>query len=70
MVINTSKGIMMYEYHIKEVLKVYDGDTVTVIVDLGFEVSIKQSIRLLGIDTPEMRGESKQAAKKKNMVEC
>jgi len=62
MVINTSKGIMMYEYHIKEVLKVYDGDTITVVIDLGFDVSIKQSIRLLGIDTPEMRGESKQAA--------
>ena len=49
----------MYEYR-AYVRKVYDGDTITVDIDLGFEVILKnQKIRLHGIDTPEERGESK-----------
>jgi|TARA_E500000331_G_scaffold321978_1_gene336560 micrococcal nuclease len=49
----------MYEYR-AYVRKVYDGDTITVDIDLGFEVILKnQKIRLHGIDTPEVRGESK-----------
>lgn len=45
----------MYQYkaHIKSV---YDGDTCTAIVDLGFTVSVEVKFRLLGIDTPELRG--------------
>ena len=46
----------MYEYKAL-VTKVYDGDTITVDIDLGFGVCLKgQKIRLLGIDTPEIRG--------------
>ena len=43
----------MYEYAIKEVVKIVDGDTVDVIIDLGFNLSKKERIRLAGIDTPE-----------------
>ena len=46
----------MYEYK-ATVTKVYDGDTITVDFDLGFGIVLKkQKIRLLGINTPEVRG--------------
>ncbi len=46
----------MYEYK-ATVIKVYDGDTITVDFDLGFGIVLKkQKIRLLGINTPEVRG--------------
>jgi micrococcal nuclease len=45
----------MYEYHVKKVLKVVDGDTIDVDIDLGFSVSFAQRVRLAGIDTPESR---------------
>ena len=43
----------MYEYEIKEVIKVVDGDTIDVIFDVGFSMFRKERIRLDGIDTPE-----------------
>jgi micrococcal nuclease len=51
-----------YLYHYRaHVTKVYDGDTVTADIDLGFGVILKkQKIRLSGIDTPEVRGESRE----------
>lgn len=45
----------MYEYAIKEVVKVVDGDTIDVLIDLGFNLTKKERIRLAGIDTPESR---------------
>jgi len=45
----------MYEYKIKEVVKIVDGDTVDVILDLGFDMFKKERIRLNGIDAPESR---------------
>jgi endonuclease YncB( thermonuclease family) len=42
-------------YYVAEVVKVYDGDTCTCVVDLGFKLSIKIKVRLVGIDTPEIR---------------
>lgn len=49
----------MYTYK-AFVTKVYDGDTITVDIDLGFGVWLKnQTIRLLGINTPEIRGEER-----------
>ena len=45
----------MYEYKVKEVIKVVDGDTIDVVIDLGFSVSIKSRIRLAGINAPETR---------------
>jgi len=45
----------MYEYKSK-ILRVIDGDTVDVDIDLGFNVILSlQRIRLYGIDTPESR---------------
>jgi micrococcal nuclease len=49
----------MYEYK-AVVVKVVDGDTVDVDIDLGFNVWLKeQRIRLYGIDTPESRTRDK-----------
>ena len=49
----------MYEYR-AYVRKVYDGDTVTVDIDLGFDVVLKdQKIRLTKINAPEVRGEQR-----------
>lgn len=45
----------MYEYKIKEVVKIVDGDTVDIIIDLGFSLTKKERVRLAGIDTPECR---------------
>lgn len=45
----------MYEYRVK-VLKVVDGDTVDVDIDLGFGVWLRnERVRIMGIDTPESR---------------
>ena len=45
----------MYEYNVK-ILKVIDGDTVDVDIDLGFGVWLhKERVRMMGIDTPESR---------------
>ena len=46
----------MYTYD-AEVVSVYDGDTATATVDLGFKISaIKVKLRFYGIDTAELRG--------------
>ena len=45
----------MYEYRVKKVLKIVDGDTIDVDIDLGFNVSLAKRVRLAGIDTPESR---------------
>ena len=45
----------MYEYKVKEVVKVVDGDTIDVVIDLGFYLSIKKRVRLEGINAPESR---------------
>ena len=45
----------MYEYKIQEVVKIVDGDTVDIIIDLGFSLTKKERVRLAGIDTPECR---------------
>jgi len=45
----------MYEYRVKKVLKIVDGDTIDVDIDLGFNVSFTQRVRLAGIDSPESR---------------
>jgi len=45
----------MYEYRCT-ILRVIDGDTVDIDIDLGFDIVLsKQRIRLFGIDTPESR---------------
>ena len=49
----------MYEYKAK-LVKVVDGDTVDVDIDLGFGVWLKdERVRVMGIDTPESRTRDK-----------
>lgn len=45
----------MYTYKMT-LLRVIDGDTIVAMVDLGFSIHRKTTIRLLEIDTPEIRG--------------
>jgi micrococcal nuclease len=45
----------MYEYHVKNLSKIVDGDTIDVDIDLGFDISFSSRVRLAGIDTPESR---------------
>ena len=45
----------MYEYKCKEIKKVVDGDTVDVVLDLGFNILHSVRVRMAGIDTPESR---------------
>ena len=45
----------MYEYKIKEIDRIVDGDTVDATIDLGFDVLYKTRVRLYGINTPETR---------------
>jgi len=49
----------MYEYHVKKVTNVVDGDTIDVDIDLGFDISFSSRVRLAGIDTPESRTTNK-----------
>ena len=54
-----------YSYY-SYIVSVYDGDSVTAILDMGMGVQKKAKCRLYGIDTPEMRGKTvreKTAAK-------
>ena len=49
----------MYEYRVK-IVKVIDGDTVDVDIDLGFGVwMMDERVRIMGIDTPESRTRDK-----------
>ena len=45
----------MYEYYVRKVENVVDGDTIDADIDLGFDISLTKRIRLAGIDTPESR---------------
>ena len=45
----------MYEYFVDEVKSVVDGDTIDVVIDLGFDILFASRVRLAGIDTPESR---------------
>ena len=50
----------MYEYKVKEVLRVIDGDTVDITIDLGFDLTKKERVRVAGVDTPEKRTRCKR----------
>lgn len=45
----------MYQYKIKRIHRVIDGDTVDVDIDLGFSITIKQRVRLKDINAAETR---------------
>ena len=44
----------MYQYKIKKIEKVIDGDTFVCVIDLGFNISLTQTVRLIGINAPEI----------------
>lgn len=48
----------IYKAYVKSI---FDGDTITVIMDLGCYIKVEKQLRLYGIDTPELRGETKLA---------
>jgi len=52
----------LYEYEAK-IVEVYDGDTVTAIVNLGFSTFTIQKFRLARINAPEVRGDEKVKGK-------
>ena len=44
-----------YNFRVTEIVKVVDGDTIDVIIDLGFALYKKERVRVAGVDTPEKR---------------
>lgn len=56
-----------YLYSCK-VLDVYDADTMTLLIDVGFSIHIKEKCRLMGVDTPEIR--TRNAKEKKFGLEA
>jgi micrococcal nuclease len=54
-----------YLYHYRALITaVYDGDTVTAEIDMGLKTFVKgEKLRLHRINTPEVRGEEKEAGK-------
>lgn len=53
----------MYTYQ-ATIEKVVDGDTLDVLIDLGFDIHIRQRLRLYGINTPESRTKDLQEKKR------
>jgi len=52
-----------------ELDRVVDGDTIDIVLDLGFDVKLhKQRVRLSGIDTPESR--TRNLDEKKTRISC
>ena len=44
-----------YNFRVKEITKVLDGDTIDVLIDLGFDLFKQERVRIAGVDTPEKR---------------
>ena len=64
----------MYEYKIKTIDHIVDGDTFDCTVDLGFNISHKIRVRMYGINTPESRTrdleeKARGLASKKRLIE-
>lgn len=59
----------MYQYT-AQLIRVIDGDTLVVDVDLGFYIRQEMILRLRSINTPELKGkEHQQALEARNFVE-
>lgn len=59
---NKKSKLYNYEVYVKDV---YDGDTITVDIFLGFNVVLSNiKVRLVGIDTPEIRTKDKDEKEK------
>ena len=50
-----SPATRLYTYKVNQVLRVIDGDTIVVSIDLGFNLALTQTIRVKGINAPEAR---------------
>lgn len=57
----------MYEYKAK-LVRVIDGDTIEVNIDLGFDITFKQKIRLARIDTAEIFRPSCDAEREHGLI--
>ena len=56
--LSIKESLFIYKAYVTDV---YDGDTITCIIDCGFNIGIqKTKIRLYGINTPELRGEDRE----------
>ena len=44
-----------YNFRVTQITKVLDGDTIDVIIDLGFDLAKSERVRVAGVDTPEKR---------------
>ena len=44
-----------------ELVDVIDGDTLDLDIDLGWGIHLKQRVRLVGLDAPEVRGDERKA---------
>ena len=50
----------VYCYRVVKVIKVVDGDTCDVLLDVGFSTFLRKRLRFLGIDTWETRGSERE----------
>ena len=44
-----------YNFRVTKIKKVLDGDTIDVVIDLGFDLAKTERVRIAGVDTPEKR---------------
>ena len=44
-----------YNFRVTKIVKVLAGDTIDVLIDLGFDLYKKDRVRIAGVDTPEKR---------------
>ena len=49
-----------YNFRVTKVNRVVDGDTIDVTIDLGFDLTKKERVRIAGVDTPEKRTRDKE----------
>ena len=49
-----------YNFRVTKIVKVLDGDTIDVLIDLGFDLFKKERVRIAGVDTPEKRTRDKE----------
>lgn len=52
----------VFDFAVEQILSVHDGDTCSLLVDLGFGVKYDVDVRLEGIDTPEINIKVSKAA--------
>ena len=58
----------MYQYKVKKINRVIDGDTIDIDIDLGFHITVSHRVRLKDIDAAEVR--TKDLEEKKKGIEA